>query len=146
MGRGVSFRAQPSATSETGYVRISHKSRLIQGRSTVAFFKKKPFQGTLRHMVRQKDGKLRMALPHKGQYRVLSTWHGTREEAFEHIGRTCISMKNDEPAISHTHTVEEGVQGIHQINGLYRDRKEMSELFKLSAKAWEVYARREQCD
>ena len=125
---------------------ISHKSGLIQGRSTVAFFKKQPFQGTLRHMVRQKDGKVRMALSRKGQDRVLSNWHGTREEAFEHIRRKCISMKRDEPAISHRHTVEEGVEGIHQIYGLYRDGKEMSELFKLSAKAWEAYARREQCD
>ena len=96
--------------------------------------------------MRQKDGKVRMALSRKGQDRVRSNWHGTREEAFEHIRTKCIAMKWDEPAISHTHTVEEGVESIHQIYGLYRDGKEMSELFKLSAKAWEAYARREQCE
>ena len=57
---------------------ISHNSGLNQGRSTVAYFKKQPFKGTLRHMVRQKDGKVRMFLSRSGQSRVLSNWHGTR--------------------------------------------------------------------
>ena len=51
-----------------------------------------------------------------------------------------------EPAISHTHSAEEGVEAIHQIYGLYKDGKEMSELFKLSAEAWQAYARREPCE
>ena len=52
----------------------------------------------------------------------------------------------DEPAIVRKHFPEEGVEAIHQIYGLYRDGKEMSELFKLSAEAWQAYARREQCE
>ena len=39
-------------------------------------------------------------------------------------------MKRDEPAISHTHNVEEEVAGIEPIYGLYRDGKEMSERFQ----------------
>ena len=81
-------------------------------------------------MVRHKDVKVRMALSRKFPDRVLSNWHGTRDEAFEHLRRKCISMKRDEPAISHTHNVEEEVAGIEPIYGLYRDGKEMSERFQ----------------
>ena len=55
-------------------------------------------------------------------------------------------MGIDTPAISHTLSGEKGVEAIHQIYGLYRDGKEMSRLFKLSAAAWEAYAKREQCE
>ena len=55
-------------------------------------------------------------------------------------------MKMDEPAISHTHSVEEGVKAIHQIYGHYRDGMVMSEFFKFSVEAWVAYARREQCE
>ena len=78
------------------------------------------------------DDKVRCMLSRKGQKRLLSNWHATREEAFEFIRRKSISLKMDEPAISHTHSVEEGVEAIHQIYGLYRDGEEMSELFALS--------------
>ena len=125
---------------------ISHKSVRDHRRPTVAYFKKHPFIGTLRHMLRKKDSKVRMILSRSGESRVMSSWHGTREEAFEHIRRKCISMQRDEPASSHIHTEGEGVDCVHQIYGLYRDGKEMSELFKLSAKAWEAYASREQCN
>ena len=57
---------------------ISHKSRLTRWRSTVVFFKKAPWQGTVRHMVRKTDGKVRLSLSRKGKKRVLSNWHGTR--------------------------------------------------------------------
>ena len=128
---------------------ISHKSSRTVRQSTVVFFKKAPWQGTIRHIVqkgRKRDGKVRLVLSRKGETRVLSNWHSTRDEAFEHIRKKCISMNRDEPAISHTQSVEEGVKAIHQIYGLYRDGKEMSDLFKLSSKAWEAYARREQCE
>lgn len=125
---------------------MSHNYFHIRGlTSTVVFCKKPPLQGTVQSRVRNTDGKVRLALCRKGQPRVHSNWHGTSEEAFERIRDNSISMRMDEPAISHTHFVEEGVKAIHQIYGLSRDGKEMSELFKLSIEAWQVYAKREQC-
>ena len=139
-----------AAWSEARKSGICHKKQAISHTkldiraghgSTVVFFKKHPFQGKLRFMGRTTDDKVRGILSRKGQKRLLSDWHGTREEAFEHLRRKSISLKMDEPAISHRN----GVEAIHQIYGLYRDGKEMSELFKLSADAWQAYARREQC-
>ena len=119
---------------------ISHKSPHTRCWSTVVFFKKHPFQGTLSEWVGRQsrtDGKVRVCLSRKGQPHLRSNFGNTREEAIEDIRRKSISMKLDWPAISHTHSVEEGVKAIHQIYGLYRDGKGMSELFKLSAAAWE---------
>ena len=89
---------------------ISHKKRPSKRHSAIVFFKKHPFQGTLRHMVRKTDGKVRLALSRKGQKRVLSNWHATRTEALESIRKKSVIMNMDAPAISHTHTVAEGLK------------------------------------
>ena len=47
--------------------------------------------------------------------------------------------------MSHLATDAAGVEVIHQIYGLYRDGKDMSELFKLSSMAWKAYAMSHKC-
>ena len=119
---------------------ISHKTAW----GSIVFFKRYPFTGKLVKYGRKQDGKVRLALHRTGRKKMASDWHSTMEEAFENIRSKAIRLNMDEP-VSHTVCVQEGVQAIHQIYGLYRDGKRMSKLFKRSAAAWEAYAKREQC-
>ena len=124
---------------------ISHQPRMDVARSAVVFFKKHPFEGTLRLRARPSDDKIRMILSRKGHKEVSSGWHRTNEEVFKCIQQRCSSMGVDVPALSHKASSATGVHIIHQLYGLYRDGKEMSGLFKLSSSAWKGYASRHGC-
>ena len=81
-----------------------HGGALYSSRSTY------PFTGKLGKHGRKQDGKFRLALHRKGQKRLLSNLHSTMEEAFENIRSKAIRLNMDEPAISQTVCVQEGVQ------------------------------------
>ena len=107
-------------------------------------------EGIVRPRVRETDGKVRLSLSRKGhiepKWRLHSNWHESSQAAFECIQKKCDSYGFDVPAMSHRGSVETGVHCIHQIYGLYRDGRAMSELFKLSFSAWQAYAKRNQCE
>ena len=86
----------------------------------------------------------------EGSTRKWSKWHATKREAFDHLLEKFTGSKNTErdcvvPALSQHSSDVSGVSIVHQIYGVFRDGKEMSDLFKLSSKAWQAYCRRNNC-
>ena len=126
---------------------MSHTLRSNTSSPAVAFFNKFPFEGIVWTKTREADGKVSVQLSRKRHGRpVHSKWHCTREEAVECLREKCISMGREVPVISHKRHVQVGVGDIHQLFGLYRDGKDMSNLFQLSSSAWQAYATRDQCE
>ena len=83
----------------------------------------------------------------EGSTRKWSNWHATKREAFDHLLEKITGSKNTGrdcvvPALSQHSSDVSGVSIVHQIYGVFRDGKEMYDLFKLSSKAWQAYCRR----
>ena len=107
--------------------------------------------GKIRHVVREKDGRVRMTLSRKGFKREFSNWHESKEKAFHCILNKISQPKKQGseaacnlPARSQYAVDVPGVAIVHQIYGLYRDGKDMSPLFLLSSKSWQLYCIRQQ--
>ena len=121
---------------------VSQPERCSQ-RSAPEFFVfgNPPRSGQIKHCLRRKDKKLRMTTTVEGSTRKWSNWHATKREAFDHLLEAFTGSKNTErdcvvPALSQHSGDVSGVSIVHQIYGVYRDGKQMSDLFKLSSKAW----------
>ena len=101
----------------------------------------------IRHTVRRKDQRLRMILSRPGQKkRVFSNWHKSKAQALRCIlDKISESTKESSKAACDLPARRPGVAIVHQIYGLYRDGKDMSQLFFLSHTSWKLYCERQNC-
>ena len=88
-----------------------------------------------------------MTMTVEGSTRKWSNWHATKREAFDHLLEKITGSKNTErdcvvPALSQHSSDVSGVSIVHQIYVVFRDGKEMSDLFKLSSKPCQAHCRR----
>ena len=100
----------------------------------------------IRHITRKKDQKVRMILTRPGKKRVFSNWHEHKDQAFRCIlDKISESTKESSKAACDLPARRPGVAIVHQIYGLYRDGKDMSQLFFLSHTSWKLYCTRQKC-
>ena len=92
-----------------------------------------------------------MTLHRKGLKREFSNWHESKVKAFQCILNKISQPKKQSseaacnlPARSQYAVDVPGVAIVHQIYGLFRDGEDMSQLFLLSHKSWQLYCTREQ--